>query len=260
MKTLSRIQQLFQNGKAYTAYLTAGDGGTESTLDAALALINGGVNMLEIGVPFSDPIADGPIIQRASQRSLAKGTCLADVLWITKQIRQRNDIPIILFSYLNPILSVLQSDFLPAAKEAGIDGLLLVDCPLEESDSIRQQCIKNDIALIYVIAPSTSLARIKKIDAYAQGFLYYACQKGTTGLRNELPEDFQGKINAVKSMVDLPVIVGFGISNQETICRVLKYADGVVVGSLFVKALEEGASPSTLTILAENLYPKPVHN
>ncbi|WP_342220314.1 tryptophan synthase subunit alpha [Rickettsiella endosymbiont of Miltochrista miniata] len=260
MKTLSRIQQLFQNGKAYTAYLTAGDGGVQSTLDAALALIKGGVNMLEIGVPFSDPIADGLIIQRASQRSLAKGTCLADVLWITKQIRQQSDIPIILFSYLNPILSALPSDFLPAAKNAGIDGLLLVDCPLEASDFIHQQCNKNDIALIYVIAPSTPLTRIKIINTYAQGFLYYACQKGTTGLRNELPKNFREKINTLKSMVDLPVIVGFGISNQEAVYRVLQYADGVVVGSLFVKALEEGASPSTLTKLAQNLYPKPVHN
>lgn len=260
MKTKSRIQHLFQHGKAYTAYLTAGDGGVQSTLDAALALIKGGVNMLEIGVPFSDPIADGPIIQRASQRSLTKGTSLVDVLWITKQIRQRSDIPIILFSYLNPILSALPSDFLPAAKNAGIDGLLLVDCPLEESGFIHQQCIKNDIALIYVIAPSTPLARIKKINVYAQGFLYYACQKGTTGLRSELPEDFQEKINAVKSIVDLPVIVGFGISNQETVYRVLHYADGVVVGSLFVKALEEGASPSTLSGLAQNLYASQYNN
>lgn len=258
MKTLSRIQQLFQNGKAYTAYLTAGDGGVQSTLDAALALIKGGVNMLEIGVPFSDPIADGPIIQRASQRSLTRGTTLVDVLWITKQIRQQSDIPIILFSYLNPILSSVQSDFLLAAKNAGIDGLVLVDCPLEASDFIHQQCNKNDIALIYVIAPSTLLERIKKINDRAQGFLYYACQKGITGLRSELPKDFREKINKLKSMVDLPVIVGFGISNQETVYRVLQYADGVVVGSLFVKALEEGVSPSTLSKLAQNLYAKPI--
>jgi tryptophan synthase alpha chain len=254
MKTRSRIQQLFSNSKAYTAYLTAGDGGVQSTLDAALALINGGVNMLELGIPFSDPMADGPIIQRASQRSLKNGTSLGDVLWITKQIRQQSDIPIILFSYLNPILSALQSDFFSAAKNAGVDGLLLVDCPLEASDFIRQQCIKNDITLIYIIAPTTPLARIKKIEAYAQGFLYYACQKGTTGLRNELPKDFQEKISTIKSIVDLPIIVGFGISNQATVDRVLQYADGVVVGSLFVKALEEGASPSILSKLAQSLY------
>lgn len=135
----------------------------------------------------------------------------------------------------------------------------MVDCPLEASDFIRQQCIKNDIALIYVIAPTTPLARIKKINAYAQGFLYYACQKGTTGLRSELPEDFQEKITVIKTVVNLPIIVGFGISNQETAGHVLQYADGVVVGSMFVKALEEGMSSSDLSKLAQNLYANPLH-
>lgn len=255
MKTISRIQQLFANNKAFIAYLTAGDGGIQRTLDAALALIEGGVNMLEIGIPFSDPIADGPIIQRAAARSLAHGTTLQDILWLIKQIRQRCDIPLILFSYLNPILSAFQSGFLPAAKNAGIDGLLLVDCPLEESHIVRQQCIKNDISLIYVITSATSLTRIQKINDHAQGFLYYACRKGTTGMRSSLPCDFQQKIQSIKSIVNLPVVAGFGISNQEMVNCVLKYADGVVVGSLFVKALEEGVHPSTLSTLARDIYP-----
>jgi len=254
MKTMSRIQQLFANDKAFIAYLTAGDGGMQRTLDAALALIDGGVNMLEIGIPFSDPIADGPVIQRAAARSLASGTSLCDVLWLTKQIRQRSDIPLILFSYFNPILSALQLNFLGDAKNAGIDGLLLVDCPLEESQFVRQQCMQNDIALIYVITPSTTLTRIQKIDHYAQGFLYYACRKGTTGLRNALPDDFQQKIQFIKSTVHLPVVVGFGISNQEMADRVLEHADGVVVGSLFVKVLEEGMHPSALSKLARDIH------
>src|ERR1700733_11018162 len=169
MKTISRIQQLFVDNKAFIAYLTAGDGGIQRTLDAAIALIEGGVNMLEIGMPFSDPVADGPIIQRAATRSLAAGTTLQDVLWLTTEIRKRSDIPLILFSYFNPILSTLQSDFLGNAKNAGIDGLLLVDCPLEESQVVRQQCMQNGISLIYVITPSTTLERMKKIDPYAQG-------------------------------------------------------------------------------------------
>jgi tryptophan synthase alpha chain len=255
MKTISRIQQLFASDKAFIAYLTAGDGGMQRTLDAALALIAGGVNMLEIGIPFSDPIADGPIIQRAASRSLAARTTLNDVLWLTKQIRQRSDIPLILFSYFNPILAALQSDFFGKAKNAGIDGLLLVDCPLEESQFIRQECMQNDIALIYVITPSTPLARIQKINDYAQGFLYYACRKGTTGMRNALPNDFQQKIQTIKSSVHLPVVVGFGISNQEMSDCVLEHADGVVVGSLFVKALEEGMHPSDLSALAKSIHP-----
>lgn len=253
MKPISRIHQLFVNDKAFIAYLTAGDGGILRTLDAALALIEGGVNMLEIGMPFSDPIADGPIIQRAAARSLAAGTTLQDVLWLTKQIRQRSDIPLILFSYFNPILSALQSNFLSDAKNAGIDGLLLVDCPLEESQLIRQQCMQHDIALIYVITSATTLARIQKIDHDAQGFLYYACRKGTTGVRNALPDDFQQKIQSIKSVVHLPVVVGFGISNQKMVDCVLEHADGVVVGSFFVKALEDGTHPSVLSTLARNI-------
>lgn len=253
---MSRIEQLFANNKAFIAYLTAGDGGIQRTLDAALALIEGGVNMLEIGMPFSDPVADGPIIQRAATRSLAAGTTLHDVLWLTKEIRKRSNIPLILFSYFNPILSVLQSDFLSDAKKAGIDGLLLVDCPLEESEVVRQKCVKNEIALISVITPSTTLDRMKKLDQYAQGFLYYACRKGTTGVRNALPDDLQQKIESIKSVMHLPVVVGFGISNQEMADCVLEHADGVVVGSLFVKALEDGGHPSILSALARGIWPK----
>ena len=142
----------------------------------------------------------------------------------------------------------MQSGFLSDAKNAGIDGLLLVDCPLEESQVVRQQCLQNEIALVYVITPSTTLERIKKIDHDAQGFLYYACRKGTTGVRNALPNDFQQKIESIKSVVHLPVVVGFGISNQEMADCVLEHADGVVIGSLFVKALEDGMHPLALYI------------
>ncbi len=255
---MSRIERLFANDKAFIVYLTAGDGGIQRTLDAAIALIEGGVNMLEIGMPFSDPVADGPIIQRSATRSLAAGTTLQDVLWLTTEIRKRSDIPLILFSYFNPILSALQSDFLSDAKNAGIDGLLLVDCPLEESQVVRQKCMQNAISLIYVITPSTTLERMRKIDEYAQGFLYYACRKGTTGMRNTLPNDFQQKIESIKGVMHLPVVVGFGISNQEMANSVLEHADGVVVGSLFVKALEEGGSPSTLSTLARDIRLKSI--
>jgi len=180
----SRIKKLFDNGKAFIAYLTAGDGGMQRTLDAALALIRGGVNLLEIGIPFSDPVADGPVIQRAAERSLAAGTTPQSILLLVKEIRKHSDIPLILFTYLNPLLSALESGFLRDAKNAGIDGILLVDCPLEESAEIHEQCKLNDIALIYVITPSTPLSRIKKIDAASEGFLYYACRKGVTGVKN----------------------------------------------------------------------------
>lgn len=255
MKKISRLEKLFANqNKACIAYLTAGDGGIQHTLDAAMALIDGGVNLLEIGIPFSDPVADGPVIQRASQRAISAGTTLKGVLQLVKEIRQRSDIPLILFSYLNPILATSQTNFFSEAKSAGVDGLLLVDCPIEESQFIRDACETNEIDLIYVITPSTPTSRIEYINQHAQGFLYYACRKGTTGLRDGLPEGFQEKMASIKAIVNLPVVVGFGISNNKMAKEVCKVADGVVVGSLFVKALEEEVSLSSLTKLARDIY------
>ncbi len=255
MKNLQRIQRIFKQGKANIAYLTAGDGGIQQTLKAALALISGGVNMLEIGIPFSDPVADGPVIQRAAQRAIQQQTTFADILYLIKEIRKSSDIPLILFSYVNPIFKAMQTSFLSEAKQAGIDGILLVDCPIEESQGFHDQCIRLEIAPIYVITPTTSVSRIHKIDQYGKGFLYYACRKGTTGVRSHLPKDFQEKIQQVKSNTQLPVVVGFGISNKETAAEVLQYADGVVVGSLFVKALEDGMQPEGLTQLAQTIFP-----
>lgn len=239
--------------KHFVAYLTAGDGGIQRTLDAAIALIKGGVTILEIGVPFSDPIADGPVIQRASARALQSGTTLNDILGLTKAIRKISDIPLILFSYLNPLLSALNSSFFEDAKNAGITGLLLVDCPIEESQAFHQKCLEHSISPIYVITPSTPVERIKIIDSMGKGFLYYACRKGTTGIQAGLPDDFVKNIQKIKSLVHLPVVAGFGISNRESAQKVLEYADGFVVGSLFVKALEDGATPDELTALARGM-------
>lgn len=252
---IQHIQNLFEKHKAFVGYLTAGDGGIKRTLDAALALIEGGVNMLEIGVPFSDPIADGPVIQRAAARSLALGTTLADILWLVRAIRQHSTIPLVLFTYFNPILLALRGDFFQQAKEAGIDGILVVDCPLEESHSFRAECLAYQMAPIYVIAPTTSIERIQTIDKVGQGFLYYACRKGTTGVQTELPEDFSHKIRLIKANTHLPVITGFGISTQAMAQKVLVEADGVVVGSLFVKGLEEGMSLRALAELADRINP-----
>lgn len=255
MNSIERIKNIFQHQKAFVAYLTAGDGGIERTYEAAMALIAGGVNILEIGMPFSDPIADGPVIQRAAMRALTTNTTLNDVLWLAQKIREKSDIPLILFTYYNPVLSVLRSTFLHDAKEAGIDGLLIVDCPIEEMHELHKQCLAEKLAPIYVVTPSTPIERIRKIDRYGRGFLYYASRKGTTGLRNALPDDFAEKIAAIKAAVHLPVVVGFGISGPEMVNQVLQAADGVVVGSLFVKALEDGVLPAQLTEVAQKIYP-----
>lgn len=253
MNGIQRIERSFSKGKLFIAYLTAGDGGIKRTLDASLALIEAGIHMLEIGIPFSDPIADGPIIQRAASRALASQTTLQDVLWLTTEIRKKSDIPLILFTYLNPILSAMEGSFFKDAQKAGVDGLLIVDCPIEESSLFRDQCLENEIAPIFVISPSTSAERIRHIDQYGKGFLYYACQKGTTGVRAHLPIDFVEKMQFLRQHARLPVVVGFGISNRESAVNVLKEADGVVVGSLFVKALEEGMAPLELKNLVKSL-------
>ena len=252
---MDRIQQTFAKHKPYIGYLIAGDGGIDKTLQAALALIAGGVNILEIGVPFSDPIADGPVIQRAAQRALAAGTTLDRVFELVKKLRQHTEIPLILFSYLNPIYAALPHNVFAQAKQAGIDGVLIVDCPLEEAKIYYPACIQHDLDPIYVVTPVTSKARIAELDQQGKGFLYYACRKGTTGVRNALPENFAEKLAEVKSIAHLPVAVGFGISQSSMVQEVLQHADGFIVGSLFVQALEEDLSMSELTKLAASLLP-----
>lgn len=255
MSGIQRITDTFAQNKTFVAYLTAGDGGMQQTLSAALALIEAGVTVLEIGVPFSDPVADGPVIQRAAARSLAGGTTLPAILELIAELRKRTDIPLILFTYLNPILQALQGDFFQQAQHAGVDGILVVDCPLEEMDPILQPCIQHGIAPIFVLSPTTPITRIQQIDQQGKGFLYYACRKGTTGMRSQLPDDFAEKMQILRTHAKLPIIVGFGIASREASSQVLQYADGVVVGSLFVKALEDGMTLADLQRLAKQINP-----
>ena len=255
MTGIQRISAIFAQSKAFVAYLTAGDGGMQRTLDAALALIDAGVTILEIGVPFSDPLADGPVIQRAAARSLAAGTALSAILDLVAEIRSRSDIPLILFTYLNPIFRAVQSNFFQQAQQAGVDGLLLVDCPLEEMGSLLQPCTQYEIAPIFVTSPTTSVTRIQALDQQGKGFLYYACRKGTTGMRAHFPEDFSEKMQILQAHAQLPIVAGFGIASRESATQVLQYADGVVVGSLFVQALEDGLTPGGLQRLARQINP-----
>lgn len=250
-----RIQLIFNQGKAHIAYLTAGDGGIEKTFAAALALIAGGVNLLEIGIPFSDPVADGPVIERAHQRALAARTHPSSVLRLVKAIREKSDVPIVIFTYLNPLLQANPETYLQQAKAAGVDGLLVVDCPIEESNFLQTICHKNALALIQVIASSTPADRVKLIASQATGFLYYACQKGTTGMRENLPAHFKEQIKIIKSISALPVVVGFGVSHQDMVKCILAEADGCVVGSYFVDALERTEDPTQLMQLAFSLFP-----
>ncbi|MBS0625711.1 MAG: tryptophan synthase subunit alpha [Verrucomicrobia bacterium] len=231
---MSRIEALFANKKPMIAYLTAGDG---PTLYHLRALIEGGADLLEVGIPFSDPVADGPTIQKAMDRSLQAGTTPETVLELVAELK--SPVPVILFTYFNPIQRDLKG-FLEKAKLAGVDGVLVVDLPLEEAAEYASLCRRVGLDPIFVAAPSTPVERIELLSRAGKGFLYYACRKGTTGARNELPDDLAARIEEVKKASRLPVAVGFGIADSRSAKAVLEIADGCVVGSYLVQAAFEG--------------------
>lgn len=229
----------------YIGYLCA-DLGIE---EMALALVKGGVDCLEIGIPFSDPIADGPVIQEAASKALLRGMTPRKVLEIVRNIRAHTKVPIILFTYLNPLLSAGDT-YLQEAVLAGATGILVVDLPFEAAKEHRQKCRTLGLDTIFVIAPSTSDERMKKIAEGCTGFIYYACRKGTTGVRSGLPLDLQENSARIKKISKLPLAVGFGVASFEDATRIFHLADAIVVGSKFVKAVLEGISPQGLTQLA----------
>lgn len=250
---MNRIAQIFQNTQPFIGYLTGGDGGLEYTVACALALIAGGVDILEIGFPFSDPIADGPVIQKAHERSLAQGTTSAILLEIAKRVRQVSDIPLILFSYYNPILQKGNA-YLHQLKASGFDAVLIVD--LTDSDPYFKALEEANLLPILLATPSTNSERLLKISAKAQGFLYYASQKGTTGVRKQLANDFTTQIKRLRPYFKIPIAVGFGIADRASAQSALEYADGFVVGSAFVQKMEAQISPHTLTQFVQAIDPR----
>ena len=242
------IAHAFTKGPAFIAYLTLGDGGLDYSLEAALALIRGGVDLLEIGLPFSDPIADGPVIQKAMERSLHRGTKPHDAIAFLKALRQKTEVPVVLFSYYNPILAS-KKEFLTQAKDAGANGMLIVDLPFELVP-------ESSLDPIFIISTSTPQERVQKIAQKAKGFIYYACQKGTTGMRGSLPAHFNRDIERIKRECTLPIAAGFGISHRETAKEAIDFADGFVVGSYFVDAMSRNISPEELTRLAQKIDPR----
>ncbi|MBU6446477.1 MAG: tryptophan synthase subunit alpha, partial [Verrucomicrobia bacterium] len=224
------ISKAFANKRAFIGYLTAGDAGKKDFLE----LTHHGVNVLEVGIPFSDPVADGPVIQKAMMRALQKGMTPAKALDIVREIRAESDVAIVVFTYLNPIQKDLKA-FLSQAKQAGADGILIVDLPLEEADEYRFLCDRVGLDPIFLIAPSTPPERIERLSRAGRGFLYYACRKGTTGARTGLPEDLREKVAVIRAKSSLPIAVGFGISERKTADAILTIADGFVVGSHFVE-------------------------
>ncbi len=248
-------QQLQANAKHYIAYLTAGYPDNQATIDSALALIEGGVDCLELGLPFSDPVADGPSIAHAMSEVLQRHFTLEDYFSIVRAIRKKSQVPIVLFTYANPLFRQ-HARLLSLCQECGVDGILLVDCPFEHAQEHFAQCRAHGISPINVIAPDTPEHRLKALSEHSDGFVYYACRRGTTGARADLPSDLSQKVAQIKAQTSLPVAVGFGISARTQAASVLEQADAFVIGSAFVNAITQGANAEALTALARELDPR----
>jgi tryptophan synthase alpha chain len=229
----------FHNRPSLVAYVTCGDPDLATTRDVVLAAIDAGADVIELGVPFSDPVADGPVIQRASQRALHSGTTLADVLRLAAEIRQHaQSTGMIIFSYLNPILRMGMERFCKIARHAGVDGALLTDLPVEEADGYLREMRRSDLAAVFLAAPTSTDERLKRIAEASSGFVYAVSRTGVTGSRQQLPEDARKLVRRLRKYTKLPIAVGFGISTAEQFAAVGEFADAAVVGSAIVETIE----------------------
>jgi tryptophan synthase alpha chain len=229
---------IFRNRPALVVYLTCGDPDLRTTREVALAAISAGAEVIELGVPFSDPVADGPVIQRASERALHKGVSLKDVLQLAKEIRRESDAGLIVFSYLNPIMRMGLDKFAAAAASAGVDGSLVTDLPVEEADEYLGEMRKRDLATIFLAAPTSTDARLKAIAQASTGFVYAVSRTGVTGAHKEIAQDAQTLVQRLRKVTKLPVAVGFGISAPDQFAAVGEYADAAVIGSAIVQTIE----------------------
>ncbi|MDA8124912.1 MAG: tryptophan synthase subunit alpha [Deltaproteobacteria bacterium] len=227
--------------KAFIAYLTAGDPDLGKTAELVPVLAAAGVDIVEIGIPFSDPTADGPVIQAAAQRALAGGATLEKILAMIAELRKVSGIPIVLFTYYNPVLSYGPERFAAAAAKAGVDGILVVDLPPEEAGELRRYTDPAGLAFISLIAPTTDDQRAATILRGATGFVYYISVTGVTGTAVPSPESVRSDVARLKAMTKLPIAVGFGIATPEQAAAIAPSADGVVVGSALVRLIGEGA-------------------
>ena len=248
---MGRIENKFsslnsKNEKALIVYLTAGDPSLSVTKELILSLEKAGADILEIGVPFSDPTADGPVIQAASQRALKAGTTLQGVLDLVTAVRKVSEIPIVLFGYFNPIFSYGVKKFAAAASDAGVDGVLVVDLPYEEARELRDYTDAAGLDFIALVAPTTDKERLKKITADATGFLYYISITGITGTAAPQIENIRNAAGKIRKITPLPVAVGFGISSPEQAREIGRCADGIVIGSAVVRLIDENKNKRDL--------------
>jgi tryptophan synthase alpha chain len=248
---MTRIGKLFDNlkrdgRKGLIAYLTAGDPSPAQTPELVDALERGGADLIELGVPFSDPIADGPVIQRAGERALAAGMTLNGVLDIARRIRQRSEIPLLLFTYLNPVVRYGLERLAKDAAETGIDGCLLIDASVEEAHEYIGAMHQHGLDTVFLAAPTSTERRLKLVAQYSTGFVYLVSRTGVTGERDSLSGAVAPLVKAMRAITDLPLAVGFGISRPEYVAQVAAQADAVVVGSAVVRVIEKHAGSPNL--------------
>jgi tryptophan synthase alpha chain len=261
----TRIQERFRSLReagevGIVAYITAGDPSLDATLKFVLALAEAGADVIELGVPFSDPLADGPTIQRASERALKSGTTLAGVLELVRRIRQHSQVPLVLFSYYNPILQMGLEKFARGAETAGADGVLATDLTPEESDDYRRILAAHHLDTIFLGAPTSTDERLAKIAGCSSGFLYLISRTGVTGAKDALPDDLPALLRRTRAVTQLPIAVGFGISLPGHVSILGGLADAAVVGSALVseieKATKSDASASAIDAASSALIEK----
>ncbi|MEH7884851.1 tryptophan synthase subunit alpha [Bacillus sp. JJ1609] len=239
---MNKIQTALTNKgkKIFVPYIMAGDGGLKSLREKLLFLQDSGADAIEVGIPFSDPVADGPIIQRAGIRALKEGTTLKKVLGALKEFNDEVTVPLILMTYLNPLIAYGYEQFAKDAEISGVAGCIIPDLPIEEEGLIVPYLEKENLTLIRLVTLTTPVERIREIAGKSAGFIYAVTVTGTTGTRNEFSNDLAGFLKTVKSLSSVPVLAGFGVSNKEQIQEVCKHCDGVIVGSKVIDLFEQG--------------------
>jgi tryptophan synthase alpha chain len=240
--TFDRIRRA--KSRALVTYVTAGDPDQGRSADVLRGLARGGADVIEVGVPFSDPLADGPVIQRASERALAQGMNLRRTLELIAQVRSAIDMPIVLFTYANPVVRMDARTFARTAADAGVDGVLILDFPVEEAAPLREPIVEAGLDPIFLISPTTSDPRIRRSSELGRGFLYVISRLGVTGMRHDLARDVEPLLRRVRALSELPIALGFGISTPEQVAQACRWADAAVVGSALVNVVaEHGAAP-----------------
>lgn len=239
---------VFKKRPGLVAYITCGDPDLDTSREVAFAAIRAGAEVIELGMPFSDPVADGPVIQRASERALKHGTNLSGVLGIAKQIREQSKARLIIFSYLNPILQFGLEEFCAAAAEAGVDGALITDLPAEEAGNYLKAMKAHKLAPVFLAAPTSTEQRLRGVGKHSRGFVYAISRTGITGTRQELAGDARSLVERLRAYTKLPIAVGFGVSTPEQFAEVGTFADAAVVGSAIVQTIEQNPGREAVAV------------